>query len=45
MQDVYIKSNPVLSWQKQNAKRKRNFSPEKLDLKYEEEASKKLLLD
>jgi hypothetical protein len=32
-------------WQKKNSKRKRNISPEKLDLKFEEEASKIPFLD
>jgi hypothetical protein len=45
MQDVCVKSIPVLSRQKQNSERKRNFSPEKLNLKFKEEASKMLFLD
>jgi hypothetical protein len=45
MQDVNDKSNSGVSWRKKKKKRKRNFSPEKMDLKFEEEASNMLFLD
>jgi hypothetical protein len=45
MQDVQVKLNPGLQWQKQHSTRRRFFFASKLDLKFMEEGSEILYLE
>jgi hypothetical protein len=44
MEDVRVKLNPGLSWQKQHSKRRNSFY-QQIGLKFEEETSKMLYLE